>query len=77
MSLRRICLFCVLAVVTGHMAFGQTGATGTILGTITDSTGAVLPNVKVTVTNTATNVSFNTESNSAGDFNAPSLTWHI
>ena len=73
MSLRRICLFCVLAVVTGHMAFGQTGATGTILGTISDSTGAVLPNVKVTVTNTATNVSFNTESNSAGDFNAPSL----
>ncbi len=73
MSLRRICLFCVLAVVAGNMAFGQTGATGTILGTITDSTGAVLPNVKVTVTNTATNAAFNTESNSAGDFNAPSL----
>jgi len=44
-----------------------------LLGTITDSTGAVLPNVKVTVSNTATNVAFNTESNSAGDFNAPSL----
>ncbi len=70
---RRICLVWVLAVVAVSMAFGQTGATGTILGTITDSTGAVLPNVKVTVTNTATNAAFNTESNSAGDFNAPSL----
>src|ERR1700722_10534476 len=73
MSLRRICLVCVFAVFAINMAFGQTGATGTILGTITDSTGAVLPNVKITVTNTATNVAFNTESNSAGDFNAPSL----
>ena len=73
MSLRRIYFFCVLAVVTGSMAFGQVGATGSILGTIMDSTGAVLPNVKVTVTNTATNAAFQTESNSAGDYNAPSL----
>ena len=73
MSLRRVCLFCVFAVATVNMAFGQAGATGTILGTITDSTGAVLPNVKVTVTNTATNATFNTESNSAGDYNAPAL----
>ena len=74
MFLRRICLFWFLPVATTlNMAFGQAGATGTILGTITDSTGAVLPNVKVTVTNTATNVAFQTESNSAGDFNAPSL----
>jgi Carboxypeptidase regulatory-like domain len=73
MSLSKICLFCVVAVVAVNMAFGQTGASGTILGTITDSTGAVLPNVKITVTNTATNAPFNTESNSAGDFSAPSL----
>jgi hypothetical protein len=55
------------------MAFGQVGATGTVLGTIMDSTGAVLPNVKVTVTNTSTNAAFQTQSNSAGDYNAPSL----
>jgi hypothetical protein len=60
-------------IVAVNPAFGQVGATGTILGTVTDSTGAVLPNVKITVTNTATNAAFNTESNSAGDFNAPSL----
>jgi hypothetical protein len=73
MSFRRISLFFVIAVVTVNMAFGQTGATGTILGTILDSTGAVLPNVKITVTNTATNAAFQTESNGAGDYNAPSL----
>ena len=73
MSFRRISLFFILAFATVNMAFGQVGATGSILGTITDSTGAVLPNVKVTVTNTATNAAFQTESNSAGDYNAPSL----
>jgi hypothetical protein len=73
MSLRRIFAVGVFAVFAVNMAFGQAGATGTILGTITDSSGAVLPNVKVTVTNTATNIAFQTESNSAGDFNAPSL----
>src|SRR5258707_6699925 len=73
MSFRRIYWFCVIAVIDGHMAFGQVGATGSILGTIMDNTGAVLPNVKVTVTNTSTNAAFQTESNSAGDYNAPSL----
>jgi hypothetical protein len=73
MSIRRMSFFFVLAVVSVNMAFGQVGATGSILGTITDSTGAVLPNVKVTVTNTSTNAAFQTESNGAGDFNAPSL----
>ncbi len=55
------------------MSFGQTGATGTILGTISDSTGAILPNVQITVANTATNVAFHTVTTSAGDFTAPSL----
>ncbi len=78
MSMRRICLFGFIALVAlnvaVNVAFGQgVGATGTILGTITDSTGAVLPNVKITITNTGTNAAFATESNSAGDFNRPSL----
>ncbi len=38
MLLRRVCLFCVFAVATLNVAFGQAGATGTILGTVTDST---------------------------------------
>ena len=47
MLLRRVCLFCVFAVATVNMAFGQTGASGTVLGTITDTSGAILPNVKI------------------------------
>ena len=62
----------ILLAGTGRM-FGQAGATGTILGTVTDSTGAIIPNVKVTVTNTATNVAFRTTTSSAGDYYAPSL----
>ena len=73
MALRRVCLFCAFALLVVNIAFGQVGATGAILGTVTDSTGAVLPNVKITVTNTATNAAFQTQSNSAGDYTAPSL----
>src|SRR5579859_6728796 len=66
-------LSALLLMVSGGRLLGQAGATGTILGTVTDSSGAVLPNVKITVTDTATNQSFNTSTSSAGDFNAPSL----
>ena len=69
----RLGLLMILLLAASSRMFGQAGATGTILGTVTDSTGAVLPNVKVTVTNTATNVAFNTVTSSSGDYFAPSL----
>jgi hypothetical protein len=53
--------------------FAQAGATGTILGTVTDSSGAVLPNIKVTVTNVATGVALVTATTSSGDYQASSL----
>jgi hypothetical protein len=46
---------------------------GTILGTVTDSTGAAIPNVDVTIINTATNVVTNLTTNDAGLFSAPNL----
>jgi len=60
-------------LLTAPLVLGQAGATGTILGTVTDSTGAVIPGVKVTVTNTATNAAFVTRTSSSGDYLAPSL----
>ncbi|MGB8261445.1 MAG: TonB-dependent receptor [Terracidiphilus sp.] len=69
----RICSILAVLLATAGLAFGQAGATGTILGTVTDSTGAIIPNVKITVTNTATNVAFHTVTSSAGDYYAPSL----
>ena len=49
----RISLGLLFLLCAPNWIFGQAGATGTILGTVTDSTGAVIPNVKVTVTNTS------------------------
>lgn len=47
--------------------------TGAITGTVTDDTGAVIPNAKITATNTQTNVSNNTQSNQSGVYNFPFL----
>jgi hypothetical protein len=69
----RYSLALFLLLVAAGKSFGQSGASGTILGTVTDTSGAVVPNVKVTVTNTLTNVAFRTVTNSAGDYYAPSL----
>jgi hypothetical protein len=47
---------------------------GTILGTVRDSSGAVVPGATVTVTNTGTNLSNNAVSNESGAFEVPYLT---
>ena len=70
-TIRLILCFALVLMTTGTV-FAQ-GATGTILGTVTDSSGAILPGVKVTVTNTQTNVPFHTVTSSGGDYNAPAL----
>jgi hypothetical protein len=54
------------------MAFGQAN-NGTLSGTVADVSGAVLPGVTVTATNTATGVVATTISNEAGTYNIPGL----
>lgn len=46
---------------------GQAGL-GTILGRVTDKSGAVVPSAQVTLRNEATAVSFKTQTNSVGDY---------
>lgn len=46
---------------------------GTIRGTVTDTTGAVVPSARVTVTNVATNVSVTTQTTETGNYVVPSL----
>jgi hypothetical protein len=73
--------FIVLAVITlsallvcSVAGFAQTTvATGSIVGTVTDPSGAVLSGAKVTVTNVDTNEVINLTSNSAGAFNSGAL----
>jgi hypothetical protein len=51
----------------------QTAGEGTISGTVTDSTGAAIPNAQVTAINTATNVSTVRASSSSGLFTVAPL----
>ncbi len=56
-----------LFLCTIPMAFGQV-TTGDILGTVTDATGAVIPNATVTVVNTGTHETRNVTSNASGEY---------
>src|SRR5215469_716850 len=68
---RVVCLSLLLALlVTG--AFAQRDL-ATLAGTVTDSTGGVVPNAAVTITETSTGLAYNTVTNSAGEFVRPAL----
>ena len=53
-------------------ALGQT-VTGSIVGTVRDSTGAPFENAKVVIVNEGTNAEFQTTTNDSGDYTAPVL----
>ncbi len=46
---------------------------GSLTGTITDPSGAVIPDAKVTIKNTGTNAIYETRSNVAGQYTMPNL----
>lgn len=62
-----------LTLLFANLMYGQGGANGTILGTVTDNSGAVVAGANVDVTNTATNVTSHTQTTSSGDFTIPFL----
>jgi len=65
---------CVLAfVLIAGTAAAQVAGTGTIQGTIADSTGAVVPNATVTITNVSTGVKHTSPSDSSGIYVFPNL----
>src|SRR6266705_276619 len=68
------CLFhgFVIGVVGCGTVRGQ-GATAQISGTVTDKSGAVLPGVEITATQTETNVNRNAVSNETGSYVLPNL----
>lgn len=65
------CLLMVIACAS--VGFAQGGALGTILGEVTDSTGAVVPGATVTIVNVATGATNHTITTSSGDFTVPYL----
>jgi outer membrane receptor protein involved in Fe transport len=63
----------LIFLVSTTLMYGQGGANGTILGTVTDSSGAVVGNAQVDVTNVATGVVSRTSTGGNGDFTSPYL----
>jgi hypothetical protein len=59
-------------------AFGQSASTfdtGTIIGSVTDSTGAVIPHASLTITNTGTGIVITATTGDTGLFTAPALSF--
>lgn len=63
-------LFC--ALLLPFAAFAQSGA-GSIQGTVTDATGAVVPDASIHVVNVGTGVATDTKSNGVGFYQVPEL----
>ncbi|HLI85843.1 MAG TPA: carboxypeptidase regulatory-like domain-containing protein [Bryobacteraceae bacterium] len=63
-----LCLGACLFLALNPRAGAQSITSGDVTGTITDPSGAGVPNAAVTLTNTNTNVSANTTTNQAGNY---------
>src|SRR2546426_2498013 len=70
-AMKKLAVVAVLAAAAS-LALAQS-FTGTILGTIKDPSGAVVPGVTVTITNVATNVRTETITDGSGNYVAPEL----
>jgi hypothetical protein len=69
------CTTALLALFTPsvHPAFGQATSSGTIIGTVTDVSGALIPGATVTVTDPATKTTRSTVSNKQGQYIVPAV----
>jgi hypothetical protein len=65
--------FCAAAMLFAPRGLAQIAGTGNIQGTISDSTGAVIPEVSVTLTDEATRVKRTTKTNGAGAYVFPGV----
>lgn len=72
-------IFCLAIIVqfSESPAFAQTSTTGSINGTVVDSTGALVPNATVTVKDTTTGAVHTYMTNSHGLFTAPFLPTNV
>ena len=68
--MQKPCLVFVLAAISTAVASAQTA---TVLGTVTDPSGAVVPTATITITNTATSAKRVIQTNSTGNYVAPEL----
>jgi hypothetical protein len=72
-NLSLLCTILVLGVIFQRAVFAQNATTGSINGTVVDSTGAVVPGATITITDLATSDVRILTSNAEGRFTAPFL----
>src|SRR3954464_15935247 len=71
--LRYVCaLLALVIVIPIGISFAQ-AVSGSLLGTVTDQSGATVANAKVTITEVNTGVSRNAETNASGNYTFPNL----
>jgi hypothetical protein len=70
---RVLALIVILCSFASLRTFAQSGNQGSIAGTVTDSTGAVISGATVTITNESTSVSRSVQSDSRGFYDVESL----
>ncbi len=68
----RTSAFCALFFFLATVAYGQ-AVNATILGVVTDATGAILPNAKVIIADVNTGVSHTVTTNESGNYTFPDL----
>ena len=71
-ALRSICSFFLLGALCASAAFSQ-AVNGTIVGTVTDASGAAVANAKVTLTETNTKIARSKLTNESGAYGFPDL----
>src|SRR5436853_7911463 len=64
----RTCAFLVFAALLCVVSAFSQSNTGSIVGTMTDATGAVVPGVKVTVSNNSTGVQITAVTDNVGNY---------
>src|SRR5438105_12026742 len=65
--LRSICILLLATLLSASFAFSQ-AVNGSLLGTVTDASGASVPNAQVTMTETHTSVTRMTKTGDAGNY---------
>ena len=74
MNLRRCVLTALLlGVLCTGLIYGQAADTALIIGTVSDSTDALIPGAKLTFAHLATGTEYTTETNESGSFRSPPL----
>lgn len=74
--MKRLVLACIVVLLSSFVAMSaaaQSAASATIVGTVVDPQGAVVPGAKVTATNAATGIGRTVDTTSSGNYTIPNL----